>query len=147
MLTKKITLLLLSLMMAAGLGACYETPKTESEPDSADAGGHTEASADTEESMNLQETAEMLDTLAKDERYAWYEDRFGTAFTEHVAVTPYDEKKDIIWFEGYDEIPCDLYALLWYSKLDAIILSTFTGDSETIRNACGIAGEMNGETR
>ena len=83
----------------------------------------------TREPINIAETAAWLDTLPREERYAWYEERYGTYFTDYVSYAEEWQAKGYvgvdadIYVSTYIGMPCELYDLLDISKVDDIMLT------------------------
>ena len=92
-----------------------ETESTETEVVEEAENGKIDPTVDT---LDIIATAAWLDTLSADERWAWYEARFGKEFTDHV-IDPYKEGWEI-HIEGYEGMPCELLQLFQFSNIDWI---------------------------
>lgn len=92
-----------------------QTESTETEVVEEAENGEIDPTVDT---LDVYKTAAWLDTLSADERWAWYEARFGKDFTDHV-IDPYKEGWEI-HIEGYEGMPCDLMHIFALSNVDWI---------------------------
>ena len=88
------------------------------------------------EPINIDETAAWLDTLPREERYAWYEERYGKYFTDYVSYAEDWTAKGYIgvdadmFVDTYVGMPCELFELLHATTVDDYMISAVS-HSET----------------
>lgn len=150
---KKVITLLLTLLMITLLVGCSNIEKTventnttnqttETAVDTQKTAENTETIEEiveetteaveevkTREPINIAETAAWLDTLPREERYAWYEERYGTYFTDHVsfieelAAAGYRGMEADMYVYTYIGMPCELLELLDATTVDDYLVA------------------------
>lgn len=74
-----------------------------------------------------------VDSLSLEERYKWYAERYGTAFTDSAHIV---EEYDLIKFIAYPGVPCELLELFILSTKDFVSYYT-----ETLADGTRVAGD------